>query len=245
MRHEDEIELVIEGPGIKPGTIDPFLALDLARAYLDLLRKIAEEANDDLGLLGLETRRGSFVLAARSRNPQLARTCAHRASRLVDLSIEAPPPLHAKVEKLRGVLLKFPAGVTAQSRVAGATEPLLTVATATDPGVPESVDLRALVIGAWGQDQPFAEFASPSEERPFTLRVSKSEAAALGRNLYGAVDLCATVTRDERGNIQRGKLDEFTPVEEGDSLASWQEWFRSAGAGWSDVTDIEGDLGRD
>lgn len=241
----DEIELVIDGAGVSPDTIDPFQALDLCRSYLELLRKIGQEGEEELPLVGFEVREHSFGAATRTSNPEAAKHYVHRAARLV-ADVDPPSPtLDGAVRKFRTALGHLPVHWHARTEVAGETVPLVAVAPDQGEMIRETIDIRARLTGAWGMKKHVAEFVARAEERPFTLRVELADVKRLAAHLFEEVDLFATVVRDGKGHIHTGELEDFTPVQDGDALAAWREWFKSAGAGWEDVEDIEKELGRD
>jgi hypothetical protein len=84
-----------------------------------------------------------------------------------------------------------------------------------------------------GGAAPRATFASKSEARIFHLDLQdKEQATALGKHLYGMVDIVARVARDDSGYIEDGVLREFYPVAGPDARmawTTWREWFKSNG----------------
>lgn len=67
---DGHLKLEIDGPGVKPETLDPLVTLELARAYFRLLRRVAEEREVSLELTGLAIEDKSVaVLVGRERLP--------------------------------------------------------------------------------------------------------------------------------------------------------------------------------
>lgn len=60
------------------------------------------------------------------------------------------------------------------------------------------------------------------------MDIPQGDAPRLGQYLYGIVDIVAKVTRDRDGQIEIGKLREFSPVSKRDPQA-WKDWFRESG----------------
>jgi hypothetical protein len=240
-----ELEMVLEGPNQDPSTADPVTTLDLARAYFDLLKRIAVEHGAELDLHGVRIRKGSMVVASRPNRPDLAIQAMTDASRYIGGALPPPPKLERLVEDVRGKVIHLPRSVVATARFGEEVRPLN--AHLREPQLPprESVELRATVVTVGGARVPYARFKSRSESRPFSLRIEMDVAQRLGALLYSLVDLMAVVQRDEKGFIHAGVLEDFVPVNtSADEVKVWREWFREVGGDWNDVEDVEEELGR-
>ncbi len=105
------------------------------------------------------------------------------------------------------------------------------------------VSLRVTPVSAGG-DQPAVRFDSKSEERPFTVAVTKEQARDIGRFLYTEVDIVALVKCDEEGFIESGTLVSFEPVTDGGSTSAWRSWYAHHASAWDSIADVESELGR-
>lgn len=90
------------------------------------------------------------------------------------------------------------------------------------------LSVRAVPLQIGGLN-PLAHFRSEFEPEPFTLSVTESLARKLGPYLYKEVDIEAKVARGADGRIERGRLEEFEPVEDGEPRPAWRAWFESVG----------------
>ncbi len=249
MAAEDDthLKLEIDGPGVKPETLDPLATLELARAYFRLLNRVAEEQEVSLELTGLSIEDKCAALSVTPGNFKVAHQTAVRAHRIVSGAELASHRLEGAAEDFRSAVRSLPAEQTVavlvgRERLPVAREP------ATRIAARKSITrLRALVVtvGGTGQ-QPFARLSSKSELRPFTVKVKDVPTVQrLALSLYKLIDVDVAVQRDTEGLIVRGELLEFTPVDERKSLEEWRAWFAaSAAAEWSEIEDVEAGLGR-
>jgi hypothetical protein len=236
----DELQLVLEGPDQNPAAADPVTTLDLARAYFDLLKRIASEHGSELVMRGLRIRKGSMVVASSIPVPDIAIQLMTDASRYIGGTLPPPPRLERYVEDVRGKIVNLPGEVAVATRCGDAVLPLNPHDQEARMPPRETTELRAIVITVGGAKRPFARFTSRSEDRQFSLHTDIATAQRLGKLLYSAVDLTAVVQRDEKGFIHSGVLEDFTPVNSGvDEVNAWRDWFREAGPAFSDVDAVD------
>ncbi len=240
---DDRLRLEIAGPRVTPKTVPTLEALELARSYLDLLKRIADESSPvELRFEGIAVESGSAVLAFTASSPESARDAARQAGAYVRGGEMPPPGLVEPVRRVRAAVLHFPSDFTTSVRIAKWRR-RLEVAEAPDEGLRASVvTLRAVAIRVGGA-RPAVRFRSGSEENDFTLRVADEDTARkFGGLLYREVEISATVFRDTEGEIVQGTVEQFEPVTDGDSVAAWREWYRANCREWPSVDDAERDL---
>ncbi|MDZ4697137.1 MAG: hypothetical protein SGI86_18520 [Deltaproteobacteria bacterium] len=116
----------------------------------------------------------------------------------------------------------------------------------TNASLPAEVQVSLRVIPQRvGGIRPAVHLESKSEDRSFTLDVSKEQARQIGRFLYTEIDIVALVKRDEDGFIETGTLTTFEPVTDDDATTAWRDWYAHNAAGWNSIEDVELELGRD
>jgi hypothetical protein len=245
---DDRLRLEIAGPRVSPKTVPTLEALELARAYLDLLQRIAEEsAPARLKFEGIAVETGSAVLAFNTNSPEAARDAAQQAGVYLR-AIEMPPPgLIDPVRRVRTAVLRLPTDFTTSVCV-GKWRRHLEVVESPHEGLRGAVvTLRAVPVRVGGA-RPAVRFRSASEESDFTLRVADEETARrFGGLLYREVEIVATVFRDGEGEIVQGTVDQFEAVAEGDSVAAWRSWYRANCKEWPSLDAADHDVrsGRD
>ena len=240
---DDWILLEIDGPGVRPENLDVRAALALAHNYVDLVTALADEDAADLAFTGLKIIDKCVAFAFQATEPDLARREAKRAYRCV--TGEEPPPKGAMVatRAFREALRRLPPNHIARV-IAGAFRKDLTLTTTSPlPNAEAQISLRATPLRAGGQ-RPAVRFESKSEERPFTLDVTKDHARQVGRFLYSEIDIVARVRRDEDGFIESGSLVSFEPVTDDDATSAWRDWYAHNASTWDPIMDVESELDR-
>ncbi|GEM_PF-2476206 len=244
---DTHLKLEIDGPGVKPETLDPLATLELGRAYFRLLQRIAEEQEVSLELTGLTVEDKCAALSVTPGNFKLAHQTALRADRIVSGGELSSHRLEVAAEDFRAAVRALPveqsvAVLVGKQRMPVAREPAAKVAPRRS-----ITRLRAMVVTVGAGHQPFARLSSKSELRAFSVKVKDVPTVQLlARHLCEVLDVDVAVDRDAEGLIVRGELLEFTPVSESKNLDEWRAWFASAGgADWSGVEDVEAALGRD
>lgn len=244
----DALKLEIDGPGVHPQTVDPLATLDLGRAYLRLLNKIAEEAQVSLEFKGLAIEDKCAALVFSTPKLGLAEQAALEAHRLLGGEQLVPHRLESVAEDFRAAVRCLPKEQSVTVLVGTKRLPVPVQPQVKLLPMRSVTNLRAMVLAVGGKN-PTARFTSKSEGvRPFTVRVEEvSVAQALGAQLFREVEVEVQLDRDRDGTILSGKLLSFIPVGEPseNDLERWRAWYRSAAAEWDNVEDIEQELGRD
>lgn len=240
---DDKLRLEIAGPRVSPKTVPTIEALELARAYLELLRRVADESSPiELKFEGIAVEKGSAVLAFATNSVETARDAAQQAGVYLR-SIEMPPPgLVDHVRRVRSAVLRFPKEFTTSVRVGKWRRHLEVVESAPEGLRGSVVTLRAVPVRVGGA-RPAVRFRSGSEESDFTLRVADEDTArTFGGLLYREVEIVATVFRDSEGEIVQGMIDQFEPMSDGDSVAAWRAWYQANCKDWPSLDDADLDL---
>ncbi len=100
------------------------------------------------------------------------------------------------------------------------------------------VVLRATPIKVGGR-HPSIRFSSDFEDKEFSLSIKEDNARKIGAFLYKEVEIEATVTRNTDGTIKEGELTSFTPVEEGNPIAAWENWYEKCGQHFSSIEEAQ------
>lgn len=237
---DDKLRLEIAGPRVSPKTVPTLEALELARAYLDLLRRIADESSPvELKFEGIAVETGSAVLAFTTNSPETAKDAAQQAGVYLRAGEMPPPGLVDPVRRVRAAVLKLPTEFTTSVRVGKWRRHLEVVETAHEGLRGAVVTLRAVPVRVGGA-RPAVRFRSGSEENDFTLRVADEDAArTFGGLLYREVEIVATVFRDSEGEIVQGTVDHFEAVADGDSVSAWRAWYRENCKEWPSLEDAD------
>jgi hypothetical protein len=115
---DDKLRLEIAGPRVSPKTVPTLEALELARAYLDLLRRISEESSPvALTFEGITVETGSAVLAFTTNSADTAKDAAQQAGVYLRAAEMPPPGLADPVRRVRAAVLKLPTEFTTSVRV--------------------------------------------------------------------------------------------------------------------------------
>jgi hypothetical protein len=241
---DDKLLLEIDGPDVHPYKVDVRAALALAHRYVDLVVALADEDAAELQFTGLQVLDKCVAFELASNEPDLARREAKRANRCVAGAESVPPGALTATRELRTALRRLPPTHVVHLKVGTFREEVKLAAASPILSAEAQVSLRAVPLRAGGTT-PAVRFESKSEERPFTLEVSKELARMVGRFLYSEIDIVALVKRDEEGLIESGRLVSFEPVTDDDATAAWRDWYAHNASEWDTVKDVEGELGRD
>jgi hypothetical protein len=240
---DDWILLEIDGPDVRPENIDVRSALALAHGYVNLISALADEDATDLVFTGLKVMDKCVAFAFHANEPDLARREAKRAYRCA-IGAEAPPKGAVMANRdLREALRHVPATQVVRVIAGNFRKDLKLTAAPLSLSAEAQVSLRATPVRAGGQ-RPAVRFESKSEERHFTLDVTKEHARHVGRFLYTEIDIVALVRRDEEGLIDSGTLLSFEPVTDDDATSAWRDWYAHNASGWDSIADVESELGR-
>jgi len=242
----DALKLEIDGPGVHPETLDPLATLELGRAYLRLLNKIADEAQVSLEFKGLGIEDKCAALVFPTDKMTFAEQAALEAHRLLGGQQLVPHRLEVVTDDFRAAVRALPKEQSVTVLVGARRLPVPVQPQVKQQPVRSITKLRTVVLAVGGK-QPTARFLSKSEgPRPFTVRIEEIPVAQqLGAHLFLNVDAEVQVERDNEGTIVGGKLLGFVPVGKADDLDAWRAWYKSAALDWDNVEDIEHELGRD
>lgn len=226
----DELVIEVDGEGVHLDTLDAPAVLNLAVAYLELLRRCAQDRDESIEFRGLRAFEKCGSLGTHPSDPELARRAVVDAFNLL-ASWERPARgLKLAVDNVRAARAALPGNYRALVKMGGterliASEPMSVLAEAPYA----STSLRAYVQRVGGL-KPRATFTSKSERLRFHLDLQDDQqAASLGTYLYQTVDIVALVVRDLAGNIEGGTLREFHPVSSSAVADAWRDWFRESG----------------
>lgn len=242
MADDRRLFFVLEGPGVKPETVDIATALSLAAEYFDLVRRIATLDDKPFTLTGVWVEAGSARFASMPSSVTRARAASNQLRAYVRGRALPPPKLDAPIGKFRRALEQEAARFGAAFRI-GNTHQKLDLAKPSGAERSTAVtSMRARLVRLGGAE-PAARFSSKTEPDEFTVTLPNEEIARqLGPHVYREVDIVVRISRDEDGAIESGELIEFEPLQGGDAAAAWREWFKEAGAGWEQVKDVEAEL---
>ncbi len=220
--------------------------LELSLRYFDLLLRTASEFQLPLTFEGIGMEPGSARCATRVSDAQAADFVQQQAGQFIS-GLKAPPPaLRASTDAVKRVLRALPEGHVASVILLDKRFTLLAGDAPVWKPPPSLTTFRAYLIMVGGK-VPKARFTSPYERdgEPFNLDVSADLARRLAQYLYSQLEISVRIQRDEDGKIEGGKLLQYTPVQQGDALEAWRQWYRESAREWDDVVDIERELGRD
>jgi hypothetical protein len=238
----DDLIIAIEGDGINPRTADAGEALELAGAYLELLRRLAEAEGAAMAFTGLEVRDKCLAIVMRPESIARAKTLVRQAHACVANDHHRPPHGAVQVtDRLRAILLRMPASRSVDVRIDDIVT-ALRLPTKTEHSSPfVMTELRAELVRIGG-GKPGARFESGSETGEFQVSVTREQADQLCHHLYKDVDITIEHTRDPFGRIAEAKLHSFALLDA--SPEAWTEWFKAEASFWNGVEDIEKELGR-
>lgn len=242
----DALKLEIDGPGVHPATVDPLVTMDLGRAYLRFLSKIADEAEVDLEFKGLGIEDKCAALVFHSDKIAIAERVATDAHRMLAGAQLIPHRVEASADEFRAALRAVPSGQSVAVLLRNGRLPIPEQPNVRVQPLRSLTTLRAMLIAVGGK-QPTAKFTSRSEgTRPFTVRLPDIPTAQkLGALLFRDMDVEMRIERDPEGLIIGGELLDFTALTADDPLASWRTWFKTAASEWDTIDDIDKELGRD
>jgi hypothetical protein len=245
---EKLLRVEISGPGTKLHEIDPLEALTVARAYFDLIRRVAAEFKIPLHLQGLALGPGSTRLGAATNDAKMTEYLVKRSTGYLEGAELAPASLRQSVADTKKAIRALPVGHLASVLHLKHRRAVIPGDAPTKAPPPEFITVRATLISVGGVE-PKARFTSRFEHdgEPFSVDVTPAQARLLGACLYSEVEVSL---RAERGalpeaKICAGHMVDFVAVEEGDGFAAWKKWFQENASQWNDVADIETELGRD
>jgi hypothetical protein len=240
---DDWILLEIDGPDVHPESVDARSALAVAHRYVDLISSLADADAADLIFTGLKIIDKCVAFAFHTNEPDLARREAKRAYRCATGAESPPTGAVVATREMKEALRRLPTTQVVRVIAGDFRKDLRLKDTAPAPGAEAQVSLRATPLRAGGH-RPAVRFESKSEERPFTLDVTKEHARNVGRFLYTEIDIVALVRRDEEGFIEAGTLVSFEPVTDDDATSAWRDWYAHNASGWDAIGDVESELGR-
>jgi hypothetical protein len=233
----------IDGPSVRPDNLDAAAALTIAAAYVRLVSEIAEDDGVDLKFTALEVVDKCVAFSLLPSEPDVALHSAKKAVRYVSGAEQPSKGTITSTRAVRDALHRLPQGQTARVIAGPWRADLSLSAGGARAPVQETVSLRATPLRVGGT-RPAVRFESSSEEKPFTLYVTKEQARAVGSYLYRPCDIVALVGRDEAGHIEHGELLEFAAVTDDDPSTAWRDWYQSHAQEWDKILDVEEELGR-
>lgn len=244
---DGRLRVGLDAPGLSPDNVDPLMAIDLVRAYLDLLAALGMEEDKAFSFRGMQVEAGSVALAVRPSERGRARTVVARARRMLEGKETVLQRHESLVAEVKRKVRALPPDHVAYSSF-GRSKFQLLPREAEVWRPPESITtFRATLIQVGGLRQPHARFVSRLENdgEPFALRVTEDEAKRLAVDLYQEMEISAQVQWNAEGKIESGSLLEAETVgEDADQFERLREWFQKAAPGWDAVEDVERELGR-
>ncbi len=231
--------VALEGPGIKPATVDTKLILEAALAYVAALIATAEDIGYTLTCRGIEIRHASAGVRCLTDLPN---------EELVDalaLAITSPkPPPYAKL--VLAVAQRLP-GET-RIKIANDNHILGYVDAQSPQGARRArVSARVQIIRAGGST-PAIRVEHVLTGKRFTLATATEvQARELAQHLYQEIDIVAEVSKYQDGRWVNGQLLNWYPIPDVDPVAAWRDWFAPHAEHWSQFSDedIRRELGRD
>jgi hypothetical protein len=239
----ERLLIEIDGLDVRPDNLDAAAALTIAAAYVRLVSEIAEDDGVDLKFTKLEIVDKCVAFSLLPNEPDVA---LHSAKKAVSYVSGAEQPSKGTITSTRAVreaLHRLPSGQTARV-IAGPWKAALSLsAGAAIAPARETLAVRATPLRVGGT-RPAVRFDSASEEKPFTLYVTREQARAVGPSLYRPCDIVAIVSRDDDGHVDHGELLEFIAVTDDDATTAWRSWYQNHAQEWDRIPDVEEELGR-
>lgn len=238
---DNELLLEIDGDGVSPQTIDSLALLGLAKAWFELVGRVATANKEPIHFSGVAVIDKCAAVKLQASDSVIAKRSVKRSLHLVQ-GDTAPFGLEGHVQEVQKRLRALPSHMTAHV-FAGNDSELLKAAALPEAESPyERIQLRAIPIRA-SIRPPYLHVVSASEdERPFRVDTTEEEAEAL--RLGRAIDIVLLCTRDDDGHVKDARLIEVHELEDSDPVQTWRAWFADNAAEWEDVEDIEAELGR-
>ena len=240
---EREVSIELDGPGVAPESVDPVALLEIAAAFLDVVRRLADEEGVPLPLRGVRVVDKCVAVVTETDAPERAKHLTQRAMTV----LSSPSPRRGfglATDRLERAIQQLPEGQSARVLVGrGWSVPIGVGRAAVPELLPETTRMRAVPLRVGGSN-PAVRFSSPSEGEQFTLDTTDDLARSIGPHLYLEVEIEARVKRGADGKIDGGSLVSFVPVHR-DASDAWPKWYRDAGGDeWDKIEDVEGELGR-
>jgi hypothetical protein len=205
----------IDGQDVRPDNLDAAAALTIAAAYVRLVSEIAEDDGVELKFTALEIVDKCVAFSLLPNEPDVALHAAKKAIRYVS-GVEQPSKgTITSTRAVREALRQLPPQQTARVIAGPWRADLSSSAGEVAAPAQETLSLRAVPLRVGGT-RPAVRFESASEEKAFTLYVTKEQARAVGPHLYRPCDIVALVRRDEDGHVDHGELLEFAGVTDDD-----------------------------
>lgn len=233
----------IDGPNVSPTNVDAVSALALASAYIQLITKVAADEGLDLTFSGLAIWDKCAAIGVKPSDRSAALACAKTATAWIVGQREPPHGCVDLVRAVKSAIRSLPVDQHARVLAGSWKRPLSLNRKIAKREPAEILSVRATPIRLGGT-RPAARFESRSEEKQFSLEITREVARELGKYLYRPIDIVARVERDSDGNIEYGVLQEYHAVSEDDPTVAWREWFHDHAAEWNSVDNVEARLGR-
>jgi len=255
----DELYLDLDGPDVRPETLDAQASLALAMALLDALLAVSkyEQTSEDAPFfLTLTEMKGASVHFAfnpvakvthGNAGPDAFRLAAKRLPGYLSSRGAIPKLLSRPMDRLRQATRGLPSHVVARARMNGETIILTDVARTPEVSlVTTSETVRALIERAGGQ-KPRVTLRMPSQKSSFTADIPRALLESNDFHIYRLADVSGIFQRDPMAvgsPIVSGQVTAITMAATVDKVAAFDAWYAAAGRPWKDVADVEEELRR-
>jgi hypothetical protein len=241
------IHVILTGDDLSRRNVDVEVAFGYVTGFVRLIGAIAEEQRAPLTIAGFDLRGAGVDFEVGVNDVRLAGGCARRAKTLISSPERPPRVLAPLIQDIRDVIADAHTLSYGTMFQAGAKPTRIVL-----PGEAGKVAFwreivtRRCVVDRVGGRRPRARFRDVLSGHVFSLSLAdEAMARALGKSLYGEVEIRATVrTFGDESLIVDGTVTDMRNVHGGDSLAAWREWFERSGAAqsWDDAVEKHGSL---
>ncbi|HZL17573.1 MAG TPA: hypothetical protein VFG23_07505 [Polyangia bacterium] len=235
--------LELDGPDVRPASVDSAKLLGFASAYLDLLVRMAGDEEAPISFHGLNIIDKCVAIQVVPDDIDYARVLAGASAPYLS-GDRAPRGLGANVARVQESLRAFPKDFKAKVIVGPWVQDLFIPETKPTSDLPTAVETMRANIQRVGGADPRVRFKGLLDRYPFSIDISHAEAIALAPYLYKDVEIVVRVTRTVDGRVSFCELEGFEPISDQDSGAAWRAWFKPHAKYWDDVKDISEALGR-
>jgi hypothetical protein len=251
------LDLDLEGPDVRPETVDARASLGLALALVDALEAIAryeETVEETPFFVTLTAMRGAsvhfaFNPVARIEYGQRGLDAFKAAAKRLPVYVRAqgavPKRLTPQLDKLRLATRNLPSHVVATARI-GSDAVVLSelVRMSSAPLLKSAETFRAFILRAGGV-HPRVSLRFRAQPKPVTVDVNKALLESQDFKLYREADVTGVFNRDPNSvgmPIVSGHVTELRRADKVDPVDAFDAWYEAAGRPWTGVVDIEAEL---
>lgn len=228
-------ELEVDVDGVHPNNVDAVSFLQYAAIYLEGLQLVARLSDGELTFTGLEIVDKCVAVRSRANNADLSWNAVGQLDNFVAGTV-APPRKYRLISHTRALIasrerfvstLPKPARKTVRT-VVRVDEHVSQLRLPPEPAADQFRYRTIETIRAKVERLAGAELKVrlvPVLGRPFIVELSSEKQALEVRHYWlDEVDVDVEVERDLGGEILKGRLLRFNPLEEGSGVELWRSW---------------------